>query len=98
MNSLLPSLFNSSFRHFSRVYSVQHARERNRLAHVLQPADPRHRTLDSHAEAGMRHPAVLPQVEIPFEGLFWQVVFMNSFEQGIVAAHTLRAANDLAIT
>ena len=35
-----------------RIQSVQRARERNRLPHVLQSANPRYRALDAHAESG----------------------------------------------
>ena len=61
-----------------RVDPMQRARERNRLAHVLQAADPAHHPLDAHAEARVGHAAVAPQVEIPLEGLARQVVLVDA--------------------
>ena len=48
---------------------VHHARERDRLAQVRQPADPRDGALEADAEAGVDEGAVLPQVEIPAVGV-----------------------------
>src|SRR5208282_4695694 len=50
-----------------RIQPMQHAREGNRLAHVLQSADPGDRALDAHAEAGVRNAAVFAEIEIPLE-------------------------------
>src|SRR3954471_3706396 len=50
-----------------RVQLMQHAWKRNRLAHMLQPADPRYGAFDAHAKSGMRHAAELAQIEIPLE-------------------------------
>jgi hypothetical protein len=44
------------------INPVQRPRERNRLAHMLQPADPRHAALDPHPKTRVRHAAVLPQI------------------------------------
>ena len=39
----------------SGIDAMQHTRKRNALAHVLGAAEPRNRTLESEAEAGVRH-------------------------------------------
>src|ERR1039457_3349488 len=57
-----------------RIQPVQRARERNRLAHVIEPADPRHRTLDAHAKPRVRNPTELAQIKVPLESLFRQFV------------------------
>ena len=57
------------------VQPVQHARERNRLPHVLQPADPGHGAFDSHAETAVGHAAEFAQVKVPLESLFGKAVF-----------------------
>src|ERR1035437_2647804 len=81
-----------------RVKAVQRARERNRLAHMVQAADPRYRTLNPHTETGMRYPAKFPQIEIPLERLLRQIVLVNPRQQLLVRSHALRAADDLAIS
>src|SRR5258708_27778473 len=83
------SAYNSAISAFSavkwlRVQPVQCPRKRNRLPHMLQPADPRHHALDSHAKPAVRHATVLAQVEIPLERLFWQPILPNSREQQII--------------
>jgi hypothetical protein len=45
-----------------RVQPMQHPREWNRFSHVFQSADPRHGSLDAHAEAGMRNAAVFAEI------------------------------------
>src|SRR5205807_101899 len=54
-----------------------HAREGDRLADVRQAGDPGRATLDAHAEAGMGHAAVAPQVEIPLVGFAGQGVLLS---------------------
>src|SRR5271163_3973366 len=77
---------------------MQHARERNSLAHMLQAADPRHGPLDAHAEAGVRNAAVLAELKIPLERFFGQIVLMNSLEQQLIRGHALPSADDFAVT
>jgi hypothetical protein len=60
------------------VNPMQGTRKWNRLPHVIQPANPRHGPLDSHAKAGMRHAAIPPQIEVPLEGLARQLMFVNA--------------------
>src|SRR5271165_4653320 len=51
----------------SGIQPIQHTRERNCLAHVVESANPRHGALDTHAEARVRHSAELAQVKVPLE-------------------------------
>ena len=44
------------------------------------------------------HAAKLTQVEIPLERLFRQAMFVNALQQQFVRGHTLRAANDFAVS
>src|SRR5580704_15232271 len=81
-----------------RIQSMQHARKRNSLTHVLQAADPRHGSFNAHAEAGVRNAAVLAEIKIPLERFLGQIVFMNALKQQVVRGHALRSADDLAIT
>src|SRR3954468_15370132 len=82
----------------SWINPCQGTRKRNRLAHVLEPADPTYRALDTHSKAGVRHSAELPQVEIPLEGFFRQVVFADLLQERFVISHALRSADDLTVT
>src|SRR5215471_11275418 len=78
------------------VNAVQRARERDCLAQVLQPAEPGHNPLDSHAKPAVRHSTVLAQIQIPLEGRFRQSMFTNAFQQEVVITDALRAANNFA--
>src|SRR5438128_1793362 len=80
-----------------RINLVEHARERDGLAHVLERADPGHSALDAHAEATVRHAAELAQVQIPLEGFFWKPVLVDALAQRFIRVHALRAADDLAV-
>ncbi len=79
------------------VQPMQHAREGNRFAHVLQAADPGYGSLDAHAEAGVRDAAVLAEIKIPLEGFFGQIVLVNALQEQIVGGHALRSADDFAV-
>src|SRR5229473_3871855 len=48
-----------------RVQTMEHAREGDGLANVLQSADPCYGSLDPHAEAGVGNAAVLSEIKIP---------------------------------
>src|SRR5579872_2360497 len=63
-----------------RVKSVQHSCKRNRLPHMLQPADPRDRPLDSHTKTRVGYAAVFPQIQIPLKRFFRQTMLVNAFE------------------
>jgi len=58
--------------------------KRYRFAHVFEAADPGDDALNPHTEAAMGHAAVLAQVQIPSESLFWQAVLVNSLDKQIV--------------
>ena len=83
--------------HTLRIQPIQHARIGNRLAHVLEPADPRDDALDAHAEAAVRHRAVAAQIEIPLERFLRQVVLLDPLQQQIEIGEALAAADDLAV-
>src|SRR5208282_5503782 len=51
----------------SGVDPIERPRERDRLPHVLQAADPGHHALNAHAEARVRNRAVAAQIQIPGE-------------------------------
>ncbi len=76
---------------------MQHSRKRYRFAHVFEAADPGDDALNPHTEAAMGHAAVLAQVQIPSESLFWQAVLVNSLDKQIVRGHALRAADDFTV-
>src|SRR6185503_20342344 len=80
-----------------RVYTVQHARIRNRLAHVFELADPGHNPLDPHSEAAVRHRSVSPEVQIPLERLLRKVVLFDALQQQIEVGEAFTAADDLAV-
>src|SRR5438874_1993950 len=80
------------------VDARERTREWNRLADVLEAADPRDGTLDAHAEAGVRDASVLAQVEIPLEGFFGELVLLDALREFLVGADALRAADDLAVS
>jgi hypothetical protein len=44
------------------------------LTNVLGPANPGDRTLEAHAEAGMRHAPLTAEVQVPLESFFGELV------------------------
>src|ERR1700693_2587326 len=81
----------------SRIYAIEQAREGNHFADVRSPAYPGNGAFQAQAEAGMGHAAVAPQIEIPLEGFFRQVVLVQALHQQVVAGDALAAADDLAV-
>ncbi len=81
----------------SRIDPVQHARKCDRLAEMIELADPRDDPLDPHAEPCVRESPELAEVQIPPEGFLGKVVFLDPSEQqiGIVDAHA--AADDFSL-
>src|SRR5207245_10916685 len=77
-----------------RIHAINHAREGDDLANVFGAANPGDRPLEAQAEAGMRNAAVAPQVEIPLEGFFGQIVFAEALGQQVVIVAALAAADD----
>src|SRR5579884_830693 len=80
-----------------RINPVECPGKGNRLAHVLQTADPRHRALNPHSETGVRYRTIPPQIQIPLESIHRQVVLFNALLQQVKRCDALRSANDLAI-
>ncbi len=76
---------------------MQHAREGDGLAHVLQAADPGYGSLDTHTKAGVRDAAVLAEIKIPLECFFGEVVFLDAPHEEIVRGRALRSADDFAL-
>src|SRR5206468_8827733 len=58
----------------SRTEPFEQAREGDRLAYVVQAAEPRDASLDAHAEARVRHRAEAAEIEIPVDRLARQLV------------------------
>src|SRR5207244_6060702 len=81
-------------RKLSRRQSVQHPGEGNGSSHVFQPANPCDVSLDTHAEACVRHGSELPQIEIPLEGFTRQIVFFDPKGKQIVARNALSSTDD----
>src|SRR6185437_3357472 len=80
-----------------RIDAVQRPREGDGFAHVVEAADPGHRALDAHAESGVRNRSVAPQIEIPLEGVDWQIVLLDALFQKLVGGDALRSADDFAV-
>src|SRR5947199_10748402 len=53
----------------SRPQALEQAREGNRLAHVVEAAQPGDAALDAPAHAGVRHGAVAAEGEVPAEAV-----------------------------
>src|SRR5262249_52765587 len=81
----------------SRPEPIEHAREGNRLPHVVETGDPRQRALDADSEPGMRDGAVASQVLVPLEGLLRQAVLVDAARELFQRRHALAAADDLAV-
>src|SRR5258708_3974788 len=81
-----------------RINAIQHPRKRDRLPQMLQAADPRDDALDTHAEAGMRHAAVLAQIQVPLERFSGKFVFGDTAHQQVEIVNALASADDLAVT
>src|SRR5215475_9064249 len=64
--------------------------KRDCFTHVLQAAHPGHGALNAHAEPGVRHAAKLAQVQIPLEGRFREIVFLDALQQQVIVANALR--------
>src|SRR5215469_2351831 len=84
-------------RQASRSQPLEHAREGNRLAHVMQAAEPGDATLDAHAESGVRHGPEAPQVEVPRERLARQRVLGDARLEDLEVVLALATADDLAV-
>src|SRR5205814_6337873 len=82
---------------FLRIKSIQHSGKRNGFAHVFEPADPGDDALNPHPKPAVRHAAVLAQVQIPFERLFWQTVLVNSLDELVIRRHALRPTDDFTV-
>src|SRR5690242_578225 len=80
-----------------RIHAVNHAREGNDLANVFGTANPGDSALEPQSETGMRNATVAPQVEIPLESLFGQVVLVEALEEQVVNVDALAASNDFTI-
>src|SRR5690348_11657624 len=78
-----------------RIKPVQEARERNRLAHMLESADPCHGALDADAEAAVRDRSISPQVQIPRILIFRQPVLLEPALEQREIVDPLAAADDL---
>ena len=81
-----------------RIYPMQRPSKRNCLAHMIQPAHPRHHAFNSHAEPRMRHAAIPPQIEVPLKRFARQPMRVDPRTKQLVARHALRPANDLAVS
>src|SRR4030095_16943114 len=77
----------------SRFESIQHSREGNCLADVLQTADPGDGTFDAHAETGVRDRAVLAQIEVPLERFPRKLMLCETLHEQVIARHTLATAH-----
>src|SRR5439155_20452736 len=91
----IPTLINGAS--FSGVETVESARVGDRLAQVVDAGDPGDETLDPHPEAGVRHRAVLADVEVPAKRLERQTLFLDTPEEEVVIVDALAAADDLAV-
>src|SRR6266478_9366711 len=80
-----------------RIHAINHAREGDDLANVFGAANPGDGALEAQAETGMRHAAVAPQIEIPLEGFFGQIVFAEALYQQVVIVDALAAPDDLTV-
>ena len=67
------------------------------LAHMVETADPRDDTLDTHSESAVGNAAVPPQVEIPIERLSGQLVRRDALEQRVVVIKPLSPSDDLTV-
>src|SRR5262249_34837737 len=77
--------------------AVEHARERDGLANVWQPAHPRHGALDAESETGMREGAVTPDVEVPLERRPREAMLVDRGLELHEVVLALSAADDLAV-
>src|SRR5262249_41634059 len=77
--------------------AVEHAWERNRLAHVLETGDPRQRTLDPDPEARVGHRAVTAQILVPLERFLRQAMRVDAPCELLERGHALAAPDDLAV-
>src|SRR5262249_49680158 len=74
--------------------AVHQARERHRLAHVVQPADPLDGALEPEPEARVRHAPVAAQVEVPLERLLRELVLFDRRLERREIVLALAAADD----
>src|SRR5689334_12682810 len=80
------------------VQAVEHAGERNGLAHVRQTAEPGDRPLDAQPEARVRERAVAAHVEVPLEGLARELVRLDGRLEPSEIVLALTAADHLAVS
>src|SRR3989441_8259965 len=91
----IPTLITSAA--LSRVEPVERPGVGNRFTQVVDAGDPRDEALDPHPEPGVRHRAVLADVEVPAERLEGQAVLLDPTEQEVVVVDALAAADDFAV-
>src|SRR5271155_4046446 len=80
-----------------RINSIEHPWEGDDLANVLRSAYPRDGAFQTQAEAGMRHAAVTPQIQIPLKRFLGQIVFAQASHQRVVIRQALAAADNFAV-
>src|SRR3954447_26656082 len=64
--------------------AIKHPWIRNRLAHVLQTADPGNASLHAHTEARVRNSTELPQIQVPLKGFGREPVLLQPLHQQVV--------------
>ena len=89
--------FCAAWPHVSWHHPLEHAGERNRFAHVVEPADPGDAALDAHPEARVWHGAVAAEVDVPVEDAGWQAMGANLLFEDHRIVLALPAADDLAV-
>src|SRR5882672_5226330 len=78
--------------------TIHSTRKSNRLANVVDSANPTHGSLEAEAETSVNERAVLPQIQIPVVSLDRQAFFLYPAEELVVIVLALRSADDLAMT
>src|SRR5277367_1704062 len=81
----------------SRIDAIEHPWEGDDFANVLGSAYPGHGALQAQPKAGVRHAAVPPEVQIPLERFFGQVVSPQALNQGVIVRQALAAADDFSV-
>src|SRR5205809_7936587 len=80
-----------------RIHAVNHTREGDDFANVFGAANPGDGAFEAQSKTRVRNAAVAPQVEVPLESFFGQVVLVETFEQQVVIVDALAATDDFAV-
>ena len=81
-----------------RLQPLHHPGERNRLANMMDSAQPADHPFDTHPKARMWNRSIAAQVQIPFERFERQLMALDLGLERFVVVFALASTDNLAVT